>query len=144
MAATSNSQPVNASFHISNLDTLGQRVNVKIPTQGKALSFNFLWVIPPPLTTTLGLNIDRCINCSIWFTLGSENETNAWRFFPAGFPQRPYERSSWYDVKGRLSRHALGRKSSRTSKDSRHTKIWYRNPTKPAGLIRISTYDILV
>ena len=39
--------------------TLGQRINVKIPTQGKALSVNFPWVTPPPpFTTTLGLNID--------------------------------------------------------------------------------------
>ena len=36
----------------------GQRLNVKIPTQGEALSVNFLWVARPP---TLGLNIDRCI-----------------------------------------------------------------------------------
>ena len=37
----------------------GQRLNVKIPTQGEALSVNFPWVAPPP--PTLGLNIDRCI-----------------------------------------------------------------------------------
>ena len=38
--------------------TLGQRLNVKIPTQGKARSVNFPWLARPP---TLGLNIDRCI-----------------------------------------------------------------------------------
>ena len=42
--------------------TLGQRLNVKIPTQGKAHSVNFLWVARPPPPPTLGLNIDRCIN----------------------------------------------------------------------------------
>ena len=30
--------------------------------------------------------------------------------FPAGFPRRPFERSRCYDVKRRLSRHALDRK----------------------------------
>ena len=42
--------------------TLGQRLNVKIPTQGKAHSVNFPWVARPPPPPTLGLNIDRCIN----------------------------------------------------------------------------------
>ena len=37
MAAMSNSRP-----------GLGQRLNVKIPTQGKACSVNFLWVARPP------------------------------------------------------------------------------------------------
>ena len=43
--------------------TLGQRlkINVKIPTQGKARSVNFPWVPLPPPPPTLGLNIDRCI-----------------------------------------------------------------------------------
>ena len=40
--------------------TLGQHLNVKIPTQGKACSVNFPWVAHPP-PPTLGLNIDRCI-----------------------------------------------------------------------------------
>ena len=63
-----------------------------------------------------------------------------WR---AGFPRRPYERSRCYDVdvKPRLSRHALIWTENSTSKDSRPTKTLYRNPTKPAGLIRITTYD---
>ena len=30
--------------------------------------------------------------------------------FPAGFPRRPFERSRCYNVKRRLSRHALDRK----------------------------------
>ena len=50
--------------------TMGQRlkINVKIPTQGKARSVNFPWVARPPLT--LGLNIDRCIIVSL-FLVGS-------------------------------------------------------------------------
>ena len=43
----------------------GQRLNVKIPTQGEALSVNFPWVARPP-PPTLGLNIDRCIIISTW------------------------------------------------------------------------------
>ena len=44
--------------------TLGQRLNVKIPTQGKARSVNFPPVACPP-PPTLGLNIDRCITTEI-------------------------------------------------------------------------------
>jgi len=65
---------------------------------------------PPPLTTTLGLNIDRCIKCSIWFTLGSENETNAWRFFPPVFRR------------GRMKGQA-----NMTSKVACHAMLWAEN-----------------
>ena len=51
----------------------------------------------------------------------------------ASFPRRPYERLRCYDVKRRLSRHALDRKQWRTSKDSRPTKAWYRHESLKTG-----------
>ena len=35
----------------------------------------------------------------------------------------------------------LWTENSNEHPDSRQTKTWYRNPTKPAGLIRITSYD---
>ena len=37
--------------------TLGQRLNVKIPTQGKARSVNFSWVARPPPSPPWGLTL---------------------------------------------------------------------------------------
>ena len=47
-------------FQLVKFPTMGRRISVKIPTQGKALWVNFPQVAPP--SPTPGLNIDRCIN----------------------------------------------------------------------------------
>ena len=69
--------------------TLGQRLNVKIPTQEKAHSVNFPWVAPPP-PLTLGLNIDRCIK-------GTKNRTRPYLYeIPAHFTHEI--KTKGYDV----------------------------------------------
>ena len=51
--------------HFQFLSVFQDGGHVKFPTLGKARLVNFPWVArPPPPPPTLGLNIDRCINCS--------------------------------------------------------------------------------
>ena len=77
--------------------TLGQRLNVKIPTQGKVRSVNFPWVAPPPPPPTLGLNIDRCIMSLLLRIerqrkgfLNSIENSHITLQFRIHFPRKPY------------------------------------------------------
>ena len=79
-------------------------------------------------SSLLELKYTSTLSCRRYDETSSAPEGN-WRVetFPSGFPRRPYERSRCYDVKRRLSRHAL----DRTSKDSKPTKTWYRWFSRP-------------
>ena len=71
--------------------------------------------------------------------------TNAWRLFPPVFRGGRMKRQDV--MTSNVACHAMlwtensNEHPKTRDPGSRPTKTWYRNPTKPAGLIRITTYD---
>ena len=66
--------------------------------------------------------------------------TNAWRLFPPVFRRRHMKGQDV--MTSNVACHAmLWTENSNEHPNSRPAKTWYRNHTKPAGLIRITTYD---